>query len=94
MSDQLLTGSPDLSDSPGLTGSPDLTGSPALSGSPDLDEAASLEEAMADVTALVAGEADAWDRAGLLPIGLLRELGAAGRLCAQGPAAVRGRDLG
>ncbi|MEV7197534.1 acyl-CoA dehydrogenase family protein [Streptomyces sp. NPDC093510] len=41
----------------------------------------------------MAGEADAWDRAGLLPIGLLRELGAAGRLCAQVPAAYGGRAL-
>ncbi|MGC5346839.1 acyl-CoA dehydrogenase family protein [Streptomyces sp. AM 4-1-1] len=40
-----------------------------------------LAEASASVTGLVGDRADAWDRAGLLPAGLLRELGAAGRLC-------------
>ncbi|WP_221358056.1 acyl-CoA dehydrogenase family protein [Streptomyces beigongshangae] len=52
-----------------------------------------MDEATATVTALVAGAADAWDRAGLLPVGLLRELGAAGWLCAQVPAAYGGRGL-
>ncbi|WP_209310520.1 acyl-CoA dehydrogenase family protein [Streptomyces spiramenti] len=45
------------------------------------------------VTALVADEADAWDRAGLLPVPLLRELGAAGWLCAQVPVVSGGRGL-
>ncbi|MFD4631742.1 acyl-CoA dehydrogenase family protein [Streptomyces sp. NPDC058284] len=42
---------------------------------------------------MVAGEADAWDRAGLLPVGLLRKLGAAGRLCPQVPRAYGGWGL-
>ncbi|MFK4067212.1 acyl-CoA dehydrogenase family protein [Streptomyces sp. NPDC029674] len=53
----------------------------------------SPEEAAAAVTALVGDEADAWDRAGLLPVGLLRELGAAGRLCPQVPAEYGGWGL-
>ncbi len=50
-------------------------------------------EPAAMVTALVAGEADGWDRAGLLPVALLRKLGAAGWLCAQVPDAYGGRGL-
>ncbi|MFI0168530.1 acyl-CoA dehydrogenase family protein [Streptomyces sp. NPDC017095] len=53
----------------------------------------SVEEAAAAVTALAAGAADGWDRTGLLPVGLLRDLGAAGWLCAQVPAAYGGRGL-
>ncbi|MFD4812343.1 acyl-CoA dehydrogenase family protein [Streptomyces sp. NPDC058418] len=51
------------------------------------------EEAAAAVTALVADGADGWDRAGLLPVGLLRHLGTAGWLCAQVPPAYGGRGL-
>ncbi|MEW2527045.1 acyl-CoA dehydrogenase family protein [Streptomyces sp. NPDC047071] len=52
-----------------------------------------MHEASAAVTGLIAAEADAWDRAGLLPVDLLRGLGAEGRLCAQVPAAYGGWGL-
>nr|WP_308402236.1 acyl-CoA dehydrogenase family protein [Streptomyces sp. AN091965] len=54
---------------------------------------AAVEEASAAVTGLIAAEADAWDRAGTLPVDLLRGLGAEGRLCAQVPAAYGGWGL-
>ncbi|MFF0483455.1 acyl-CoA dehydrogenase family protein [Streptomyces sp. NPDC004435] len=44
-------------------------------------------------TGLIGDRADAWDRAGELPHGLLRELGGKGVLCAQVPAAYGGLGL-
>ncbi|MCN9244086.1 acyl-CoA dehydrogenase family protein [Streptomyces sp. RY43-2] len=51
------------------------------------------EHAWDTVTGLIDGQADDWDRAGLLPVDLLRKLGADGRLCAQVPAEYGGRGL-
>lgn len=45
------------------------------------------------VTALVSGNADDWDRAGRLPIEVIRGLGAAGALCAQVPSRWGGPGL-
>jgi methoxymalonate biosynthesis protein len=44
-----------------------------------------LTEASAWVSGLVGDQADDWDRKGLLPVELLRKLGAAGHLCAEAP---------
>jgi alkylation response protein AidB-like acyl-CoA dehydrogenase len=54
------------------------------------DTAAALRD-RAD--ALIAGHADAWDRAGAIPVAVLRELGAAGVLCAQVPTGLGGPGL-
>ncbi|MFE5587769.1 acyl-CoA dehydrogenase family protein [Kitasatospora sp. NPDC056531] len=47
----------------------------------------------ATVTELVGDRADAWDRSGLLPLDLLRKLGAMGYLCAEVPAKHGGLGL-
>ncbi len=52
-----------------------------------------LAEAVASATALVADQAGEWDRTGLLPLRLLRELGAQGRLCAEVPVQYGGWGL-
>lgn len=52
-----------------------------------------LDAALAEVTDLVGDDAEHWDRTGLLPVDLLRKLGADGRLCAQVPAAHGGWGL-
>ena len=52
-----------------------------------------LAEAVASATALVADQAGEWDRTGLLPLRLLRELGAQGRLCAEVPVQYGGLGL-
>ena len=52
-----------------------------------------LAGAVASATALVAGHAAEWDRTGLLPLPLLRELGAQGRLCAEVPVEYGGWGL-
>ncbi|MEV0263457.1 acyl-CoA dehydrogenase family protein [Streptomyces sp. NPDC050617] len=52
-----------------------------------------VSEAAARVTAAVGDRAGEWDRSGLLPVDLLRELGAAGRLCAEVPAEYGGWGL-
>ncbi|MEV7282390.1 acyl-CoA dehydrogenase family protein [Streptomyces sp. NPDC093111] len=50
-------------------------------------------EAQALASELIGDRADGWDRAGELPLGLLRELGGKGMLCAQVPAAYGGLGL-
>ncbi|MEU7576071.1 acyl-CoA dehydrogenase family protein [Streptomyces sp. NPDC041068] len=52
-----------------------------------------LASAVAGVGGLNADDADAWDRAGLLPTDLLGKLAADALLCAQVPAAYGGRGL-
>ncbi|MFJ5920984.1 acyl-CoA dehydrogenase family protein [Kitasatospora sp. NPDC092948] len=53
-----------------------------------------LNSAMTDVTLRVGDLAAEWDRTGLIPRDLLRELGAEGRLCAEVPAQYGGWGLG
>ncbi|MFF7342148.1 acyl-CoA dehydrogenase family protein [Streptomyces sp. NPDC008163] len=53
-----------------------------------------LAEERETVRGLVGDQADAWDRAGLLPVELLRKLGGLGLLSAQIPAAHGGRGAG
>jgi len=53
-----------------------------------------LAEAIASASALVADRAGEWDRTGLLPRQLLRDLGAQGRLCAEVPTQYGGCGLG
>src|SRR5262249_18374297 len=57
---------------------------------PETDRATGLAQV---VTRLVAGHADDWDREGVLPEAVVRELGAAGVLCAQVPAQWGGPGL-
>ncbi|MEU7041095.1 acyl-CoA dehydrogenase family protein [Streptomyces varsoviensis] len=52
-----------------------------------------VAEAAAQVSAAVGDRAGDWDRTGLLPLDLLRELGAAGRLCAEVPVEYGGWGL-
>ena len=52
-----------------------------------------LAEAIASATELVGDRAADWDRSALLPLGLLRELGARGRLCAEVPVQYGGWGL-
>ncbi|MER8187731.1 acyl-CoA dehydrogenase family protein [Kitasatospora sp. NPDC094015] len=52
-----------------------------------------LAAAVAAVRSQVGDRADGWDLAGLIPEPVLRELGAAGLLCAQVPAAYGGQGL-
>jgi len=53
----------------------------------------SLAAAVAAVQSLIGDRADAWDLARLIPVPLLRELGAAGLLCAQVPTGYGGLGL-
>jgi methoxymalonate biosynthesis protein len=52
-----------------------------------------LAEAVASVSESVGDRAGEWDRTGLLPLELLRELGARGRLCAEVPVQYGGWGL-
>ncbi|WP_432590216.1 acyl-CoA dehydrogenase family protein [Streptomyces sp. HD1123-B1] len=49
--------------------------------------------ASTEITGLIAGDAEEWDRTGALPLDLLRKLGADGRLCGQVPATYGGWGL-
>lgn len=57
------------------------------------DHRSARAEAERLATELIGDHADAWDRAGELPLDTLRELGVKGALCAQVPAAYGGLGL-